>query len=515
MQNAWTNPFAEKRREINWQSCVGGVSDDDDSCPDQVVYHEDHLENLFGLYNRVEEVKYGHPSHQELLKTGVECYNDHILLAVPSRRETAVWDALEASESTFQEAFQAPENDREKLWSYNTLKANEGGQVFGGCLDDGPTDDLEDEEIAVASCEPAEAGYVEAFDGVNIDKVNSKDGWDHVAQQANTDMDDIQDHVAGLSSSRPKSYCLVKQPKGMYKKKLNFNFRSMHNVPSLHRCAEVRDNCQKLSLAQKLQSLAETNCPSASKMNMQNIANYSAPCTKVPICEKLLELVQNDSSHISEKKARKAFNTKVKSNSFKQNVKMDKIAAGGVTSSHALEREDYGAELSLSNIGVQSESINDQFRRALLAAPPASTEDLNRQGKSQGLVFGFAARLQKVVEREKNDRTHFLKMLQTREDCQERLNCMDVKILSKNLEARLSTCLCNILKFPEAHGEQATSNVKVMVIFNMETNAQLELEAGRIVRLYPPWQEVLREDEVAKIILCTYYCEVLTNHDVE
>lgn len=28
-------------------------------------------------------------------------------------------------------------------------------------------------------------------------------------------------------------------------------------------------------------------------------------------------------------------------------------------------------------------------------------------------------------------------------------------------------------------------------------------------------QEVLREDEVAKIILCTYYCEVLTNHDVE
>eukprot|EP00250_Pteridium_aquilinum_P032905 c4925_g2_i1 orf=35-382(+) len=115
MQNAWTNPFAAKRGETSWQSCGGNLSDNDDSCPDQVVYHEDHLENLFGLYNRSDVAKQGGPSQQELLKTDLECYKDHLLLAVPSDRETAVWDALEASESSFQEALQVPVNDKEQL----------------------------------------------------------------------------------------------------------------------------------------------------------------------------------------------------------------------------------------------------------------------------------------------------------------------------------------------------------------------------------------------------------------
>lgn len=89
---------------------------------------------------------------------------------------------------------------------------------------------------------------------------------------------------------------------GMYKKKLNFSFRSMRNVPSVHGCVESRNDRQKLSLAQKVQSLAGANCSSASNMNKQTLANNSAQCTKVPICEKLLELFQNDSSNISEKK---------------------------------------------------------------------------------------------------------------------------------------------------------------------------------------------------------------------
>lgn len=503
MQHSWTNPFV--RGKINWQSCAGDLSDDDDSCPDQVIYHEDHLENLFGLYNRSEEAKpkCQGPSQIELVEADLGSQKNHFLPTLPSARETAIWDALEASNSSFQEALHAPQYDSERCWSDGAPKLAVEEHIFEAPLEDGLTEDLEDVNFAIGSTQLA-TGSGEVPNDVKGDKVKPKDAWDCVSGET-ADFDDIHDY---MSATRAKNHCFPKQHKGTYKKKLNFNFRPMSNVSSVHHGVEQRDEQPKLSLAQQLQSLAETDGPLVSRMKLQNGPKYMTPCTNVPITERLLDLVRQDSQLKSDKKARKFCNQKV--NSFKRLVKVENISEGDDTIDHRDERDSDATGASILNAKLPSTSINDEFRKALLAAPPASMEDLNRQGK----IFGFAARLQKVLERERNDRASFLKMLQSKHDLQDQTNCMEVEVISKSLEARLAACVCKVLKQPEpclveVHGTQENTDTEIMVIFNMQINAQLELEVGSMVRLYPPWQEFLNAREFGKTLLCTYFCELL------
>ncbi|KAH9543592.1 hypothetical protein CY35_13G073600 [Sphagnum magellanicum] len=54
-----------------------------------------------------------------------------------------------------------------------------------------------------------------------------------------------------------------------------------------------------------------------------------------------------------------------------------------------------------------------------------------------------------------------------------------------------------------------SSTETVQVIFNAVVAAKLELELGAIVRISPPWQELSPPGLALKIVLCTYFCEVV------
>lgn len=92
---------------------------------------------------------------------------------------------------------------------------------------------------------------------------------------------------------------------------------------------------------------------------------------------------------------------------------------------------------------------------------------------------------------------------------------MDVRIITKSFEAKLTICKCIVertakssqsISKPSSTMENKASNL-LTTIFSPRTSGNLEIELGNLVRIHPPWKEIkLMDDE--KIILCTYFCEM-------
>ncbi|KAH7434928.1 hypothetical protein KP509_06G041300 [Ceratopteris richardii] len=440
---------------------------DDDCSLGQVVYHENHLENLFGLYNRTNKAKHGGHLQGDLLKKGKEEFKDHLALTTPSDREMAVWGALEASETVLREALQVPENSTELVWKNNLQGSCMGEQLSGVYIGEWHTNRCSEE------------------DSVNRAVVHQGNGWEH----AYADMNDMQGHVLGSSPANAQKTSFVKSKES--RKRHNLSFRSMLTAGYAQDGEGQSSEYQKLPLAQKLQSLVE---PSRITRNTELFPQFSNPSTST-MSAKLLELVRDDARG----------NLHQKMNSEKR---FDTTSGTSLVLSI---KEELGDKSSMPVQRISFGSINDQLRKALLEAPTTCVEVASKQTKEQGTISGFSARLQKVLDQERNNRHSFLQTLQTKDaPSQSNESCMYVKVVSKNLEARLLVCECKILKSHKAYDIDETSNSKVVVIFNTKANSQLELESGSIIRLYPPWQEVLVENrtEVTRTILCTYFCRV-------
>ncbi|KAH7434935.1 hypothetical protein KP509_06G041300 [Ceratopteris richardii] len=465
--NACTSPLCATRGEASSHHTTEELSDDDCSLG-QVVYHENHLENLFGLYNRTNKAKHGGHLQGDLLKKGKEEFKDHLALTTPSDREMAVWGALEASETVLREALQVPENSTELVWKNNLQGSCMGEQLSGVYIGEWHTNRCSEE------------------DSVNRAVVHQGNGWEH----AYADMNDMQGHVLGSSPANAQKTSFVKS-KAESRKRHNLSFRSMLTAGYAQDGEGQSSEYQKLPLAQKLQSLVE---PSRITRNTELFPQFSNPSTST-MSAKLLELVRDDARG----------NLHQKMNSEKR---FDTTSGTSLVLSI---KEELGDKSSMPVQRISFGSINDQLRKALLEAPTTCVEVASKQTKEQGTISGFSARLQKVLDQERNNRHSFLQTLQTKDaPSQSNESCMYVKVVSKNLEARLLVCECKILKSHKAYDIDETSNSKVVVIFNTKANSQLELESGSIIRLYPPWQEVLVENrtEVTRTILCTYFCRV-------
>ncbi|KAH7434929.1 hypothetical protein KP509_06G041300 [Ceratopteris richardii] len=458
---------------------------DDDCSLGQVVYHENHLENLFGLYNRTNKAKHGGHLQGDLLKKGKEEFKDHLALTTPSDREMAVWGALEASETVLREALQVPENSTELVWKNNLQGSCMGEQLSGVYIGEWHTNRCSEENVLDSGCEQTEASGVDIQDSVNRAVVHQGNGWEH----AYADMNDMQGHVLGSSPANAQKTSFVKSKES--RKRHNLSFRSMLTAGYAQDGEGQSSEYQKLPLAQKLQSLVE---PSRITRNTELFPQFSNPSTST-MSAKLLELVRDDARG----------NLHQKMNSEKR---FDTTSGTSLVLSI---KEELGDKSSMPVQRISFGSINDQLRKALLEAPTTCVEVASKQTKEQGTISGFSARLQKVLDQERNNRHSFLQTLQTKDaPSQSNESCMYVKVVSKNLEARLLVCECKILKSHKAYDIDETSNSKVVVIFNTKANSQLELESGSIIRLYPPWQEVLVENrtEVTRTILCTYFCRV-------
>lgn len=179
-------------------------------------------------------------------------------------------------------------------------------------------------------------------------------------------------------------------------------------------------------------------------------------------------------------------------------------------------------------IGIEESSDNEVSNQNLKFANPETTKEsmadlfLEAFGASNIAGFSFAApslsgiglfgRLQQVMQNEKESDLDFPKKLRAEEEA----NCIDVRLLSKYFDAKLTVCDCLLHKKKEqpqrveSHLEtQYMGGRKRTIIFNSRACGDVELEVGNLIRIYHPWKEVQVMGDADSTILATYFSQIV------
>ncbi|XP_068643868.1 uncharacterized protein [Aristolochia californica] len=166
-------------------------------------------------------------------------------------------------------------------------------------------------------------------------------------------------------------------------------------------------------------------------------------------------------------------------------------------------------QLRLGAPKTTEQTMADRFQKAFDAA---EVDDKRFDFPNHKYVgTGLYGRLQQVLQNEKDKHVEFLKQLQAGVPPLGDAACMDVKILSRCLDAKLTVCNCKTIK-----GSQFTQGSrdlvddegsrKITIIFSLRICNNVELEVGNFVRIHPPWKKVqVMENKI--IILSTYFSQ--------
>ncbi|XP_050139336.1 uncharacterized protein LOC126615549 isoform X1 [Malus sylvestris] len=160
--------------------------------------------------------------------------------------------------------------------------------------------------------------------------------------------------------------------------------------------------------------------------------------------------------------------------------------------------------LKLDKPEVKRQTLVDRFQealsdRALVAVP-------------KPLRIGLFGQLQQVVQSDKESDMEFLKNIENRAN-QNEPSCIDVKILSRYLDAKLTVCHCsfgnNVKRLPWQENPKNTVNEETTwtIIFNPRVCDDVDLEVGKCIRIHPPWKEIHVGNDKS-IILSTYFSEI-------
>ncbi|XP_056170278.1 uncharacterized protein LOC115673682 [Syzygium oleosum] len=174
------------------------------------------------------------------------------------------------------------------------------------------------------------------------------------------------------------------------------------------------------------------------------------------------------------------------------------------------EDENNFDELKLPAVYFKQQSMADCIQQVLDYTPLDSASALITVPKSLG--FGLFGRLQQVMQIEKESEQEFLKNLQAGASAS-RSGFIDVMILSRNLDAKLTVCLCSLEQnqegTPSSHCSQADLTGRMRtVIFNPRICNNVDLEIGNLIRIYSPWKEVQVMGYEKSIILSTHFSHV-------
>ncbi|PKA48967.1 hypothetical protein AXF42_Ash019505 [Apostasia shenzhenica] len=186
-----------------------------------------------------------------------------------------------------------------------------------------------------------------------------------------------------------------------------------------------------------------------------------------------------------------------------------------------LDDED-SPEFSGSDTSCEDELSNCQEHRSLTtqSAKGQTMTDLlqeafNKFMEERGALprrkqsgFGYHGRLQQVMQLEKDGHMKYLKQLHNSLSESE---FIDVTVLSRVLEAKLTVCQCllgeNITRLKYDDNQKnifGQGTMKKTIIFSQKICSNVELEIGNLVRVYSPWKEVHVNGEET-IMLCTYF----------
>ncbi|KAM7274710.1 hypothetical protein ACFE04_016576 [Oxalis oulophora] len=138
---------------------------------------------------------------------------------------------------------------------------------------------------------------------------------------------------------------------------------------------------------------------------------------------------------------------------------------------------------------MKKPTISDRFQEALGAASLGDEGSLVAANKPSSL--GLFGRLQQIMLTQKERDVVFLSNLQS-ETCSANKSCLNVKIISRCLDAKLSVCQCSLTssiespQWPEVpHKER-----KRTIIFHPGVCGDVDLEVGSLICIHPPWKDV-------------------------
>ncbi|XP_031500248.1 uncharacterized protein LOC116264259 isoform X2 [Nymphaea colorata] len=131
--------------------------------------------------------------------------------------------------------------------------------------------------------------------------------------------------------------------------------------------------------------------------------------------------------------------------------------------------------------------------------------------------FGYFGKLQQIMHGEKEKHTNFLKEVQKGAIDQVDTRFFDVEIVSRCLEAKLTVCCCLLAKKTKRSEHIQSLHDTVVdgkmesrtVVFNSTMCNTVDLEIGKLIRVYAPWEEVRLADGRI-VFLSTYFSEILT-----
>ncbi|CAB4281533.1 unnamed protein product [Prunus armeniaca] len=140
--------------------------------------------------------------------------------------------------------------------------------------------------------------------------------------------------------------------------------------------------------------------------------------------------------------------------------------------------------LKLDKPEVKRQTLVDRFQEAL------SDRALVTVPKT--LRIGLFGQLQQVIQSEKESDMEFLKNIENGAN-QKEPSCIDVKICSRHLDAKLTVCHCsfgnNLKSLPrsESPKHMLKEETTQTVIFNPRVCNDVDLDAGKWIRIHAPW----------------------------
>ncbi|BBN15793.1 hypothetical protein MPTK1_7g00890 [Marchantia polymorpha subsp. ruderalis] len=558
---SWTNPSTGKFKGIGGVVLPDEAIEEDDDPEDQVVYRYDRPSDLLGLYQQRHQAKGQGSAHGIISKEKRKPpQKSEKNLVPPSAVEEAAWASLTQADSHWRISSQHLRGKEQDDISYGHVDFTEELQANSSTLDKPATAGVQAE---LRDYPPRKSGWSEALEQLIGQEIEDrpaqtdlqgaqapKTGEGHSRQTA-VEPDAHAASTLGQSSilqtDRRSDYSSSSKGKPKQQNVQRFRINSLKvshpvlkdgaPVPIAQRLQQLVDenSCQdtgphqvrgsshsaaSLTIAEKFQFLVEdskqftgTNVrrqsPSRSRKSVASAQIRSA------IQDDIVDFTDADGDDICVQASSRCFENLARRSRSARNVEKSQSAYKDEPLEDIDNDEIFSAQEPSTSKSVSvapstaPTSISERFRDALSSAPLETTNTNS---------FGLSARLQTVLLAQKSKQMFFTKSLQRKQQVENLALCLEVVIRGSIEEAQLTTCRCEVLRSPEdwdneSHHKHGVANgtekpLSVDIIFSKISSA-LELQVGQVVRIHPPWQDVPRAGLASRLIICTFFCELL------
>ncbi|KAH1099435.1 hypothetical protein GLYMA_13G007800v4 [Glycine max] len=169
-----------------------------------------------------------------------------------------------------------------------------------------------------------------------------------------------------------------------------------------------------------------------------------------------------------------------------------------VDSESSSDKEVSDQHMKITFPGKKMQTIAERFEEAL-GTSSVITEGTH-VGAPNSLRPGIFGKLQHMMLKVKETDMEFWKKLQPEARPDGELGCIDVKIISRYRDGKLTVCHCSFGKYTENFLLQDNSKgmrfggsecSQSTIIFSPRVCNNVDLEVGSLIRIHPPWQSTI------------------------